>query len=147
MKEDNSEIAKFRNIVTSDKVSHIKNVNHDQVEDEVLDAVQEAKDKVIKDELKSMVEPKNIDIEVTDSPNLNKDIEKGIKKELRKSEAPVGEVNVKVNKPKGIWDAKAIADLRTRDMKKQNKTCSACVRRMPLAQMDGGKADICDECK
>lgn len=70
--------------------------------------------------------------------------EQPVKDEVAEWTTPEGEVE----KPKKeLPSPKLIRELRIRDRKRINKTCSHCATRRPLDEMDGGKADVCVHCK
>jgi len=107
--------------------------------------------KVIAEETKSMFTPMN-------SAEVEDEVLEAVKEARISPEVEIGEIKVKVTprpvkvkekvRPKPHkHDHELIRGLRKQDRKGLNKTCSRCARRMPLAQMDGGKADLCDDCR
>ena len=124
----------FKKVTTEEKKSHLKAMNYEQVEDEALMARLEAKEEV-KEAIAKDVVPTLLANESVIARDYDRD--EAVKEELKS-----------MNKPKPHGHSKqTIQQLRLKDRKKLNKTCSRCGRRMPLAKMDGGKADICDDCK
>jgi len=128
----------FKKVTTEEKKSHLKAMNYEQVEDEALMARLEAKEEV-KEAIAKDVVPTLLANESVIARDYDRD--EAVKEELKSM------VDEKVRpKPHG-HSMHTIQQLRLKDRKKLNKTCSRCGRRMPLAKMDGGKADICDDCK
>ena len=118
---------KFKKVTTEETKSHLLPMDYGQVEDEVLAA---------KDEVNAE-KAKVAEVSETAPEVKQYDREKAVKEELKSMSKP---------KPHG-QTKQVIQQLRLKDRKNLNKTCSRCGRRMPLAKMDGGNADICDDCK
>lgn len=118
-----SKYTKFKKVETDKTRSKVTPMEPEKVEEEVLEAVKEAK-KEIKEDKPVFKSVGTCEVTYKDPPKPEK---------VRP-------------KPHGL-PTYVIQQLRTKDHIKLNKTCSRCARRVPLAQIDDGKADICDDCK
>lgn len=86
--------------------------------------VKEAEDGILKKEVEDQ---QDISLEVNDTVDLS-------------DEQP------KETKAEPVIDYKLVKELRLRDAS-TNKTCSVCMRRVTLDEIDNGKGEICKSCK
>ena len=116
----------------------------DQVEDEVLEAVKEGKETTVEvkvEQNETLVEKAEVEIQSTritpDVPAITEQTEDEIKSKKDKDQANA----LIANRNAGM-----VRRLRLRDAAGKNKTCAVCMTRVPLDQIKGGHANICDTC-
>jgi hypothetical protein len=151
MTSDQSEFAKFKKIAGDDKVSTFQEMDKEEVEGEILEAVKEAKSDVeIRQELDVILEETNTKKEPTTIGDINVKVSEGtsgreigaaIRKELRRKTTPAPKKEVKKEVKK--LDRKMVRALRKND-RHFNHTCAATGKRLPLEDFaKGKKSDVC----